>query len=269
MVMKIKSVKLEDKVIYDPVTHSIYKIDDGGSQTTLPIPASLCLFMLLENKGEVVSHRDLLAFAWESRGMMVSPNTLYQNMSVLRKALGASGISDDMIKTVPKRGFVIPEVFPVTFIYDQDEQPQNPEPDNKMQSDELTLPAPAALEKTLNFQGKYGAFAVACFAVFFVTWFISTYLGRDKIPQYIYPDYVKLENLEDCQVFRNYSLRENSFFTQFLAEINIKCGKEKWWYITNYPPSDQISLLRCSTAVDDKKTTNTSLCVSDFYNSID
>lgn len=268
----LKLYLLEDKVFYDPLTHSIYISDKVESQLTLAIPASLCLLSLLQHKGEIVSHADLLAFAWESRGMMVSPNTLYQNMSILRKALVSLGVSDEMIKTVPKRGFVISSAFPVEFIYEVDEVDEvddySPtitvdiiQPD---ETEEITTARLTHFRHSFPYL-RWGTLAVCCLIVFYFVYFLTKLWNEDIIPQYIGPDFTKVENIEDCQVYRNYSLRSDAFFTQFLADQKAVCGKEKWWYLINHPPSPQVSLLKCSHAMSEKRTDKASLCTSDFF----
>lgn len=271
--MDIKKYSLEGKVVYDPVTHSIIKIGDNDSLVTLAIPSSLCLLTLLQQQGEVVSHSELLAFAWESRGMMVSPNTLYQNMSILRKALVASGVSEEMIKTIPKRGFTIPASFPVECLYEaspaeaesdlvEDEKQPVPEVPPSASS---SFPRSVAGAVRITPLLRKVLFAAACCAVFAIAYGVSNQLGEDSIPAYIAPEFVKIDSVEDCQVFRNYSLRSNDFFKRFISEKAVSCGKEKWWYLTNYPPSLEVSLLRCSKPLDALTKEKTSLCTSDFY----
>lgn len=45
---------------------------------------------------------------WQSRGIVVSQNTFYQNISLLRKSLKKSGLSADIIVTVRSKGFIVP-----------------------------------------------------------------------------------------------------------------------------------------------------------------
>lgn len=271
--MDIKKFYLEGKVAYDPVTHSLDVIGATDSLVTLAIPASLCFFALLQQKGEVVSHNDLLAYAWESRGMMVSPNTLYQNMSILRKALASSGVSEEIIKTIPKRGFIIPASFPVECLYEEPTPEQAPAilQDESVAdvapSSSLPVPSsdPPTRDTTLPPVIRKALFAVVCCAVFGLSWLISHALEENTIPDYIAPDFVKIDNVQDCQVFRNYSLRSNGFFDRFITDKAVTCGKEKWWYLTNYPPSLEVSLLRCSKPLNDVSNEKTPLCTSDFY----
>lgn len=263
--MTIKIVYIEDKVVYDPSTHSIYSIDDDSTQASLAIPASLCFLALIQNQGDVVSHNELLSFAWSSRGMSVSQNTLYQNVSLLRKALESFGVTGEIIRTVPKRGFVIPTGFPIKII---DKTEADITADDSEQVINLTSPSDVYVplpEKWKTTKLSAFFFLLVCSVAFSLTYLISDYLNEDIIPVYIPPKFVKMESIGDCHVFRNYSLRENVFFTHFLSGINAACGKEKWWYLTNYPPGPQISLLKCTVDITAQTADKTSLCISDFY----
>ncbi|TDS84872.1 DNA-binding winged helix-turn-helix (wHTH) protein [Rahnella sp. BIGb0236] len=270
--MKIKAILLEGKVAYEPDTHSVYNVGDEKNQVTLAIPASLCFFDLLQKKGEIVSHDELLSSAWESRGMIVAPNTLYQNMSILRKSLISLGISSNIIKTVPKRGFVIPSDFPVEFIYETEntlpEKSQQEAFDKSKPPEVISAPPPEHTESVSRWVQNL-VLTLICGLVVYSSYLVSNYLGEDTIPQYIAPDFVKIKSMSDCQIFRNVSLEGDEFFTKFMTDKNLTCGKEKWWYLTNYPPSLQVSLLRCSKELNVKSSPTTSLCVSDFYSESD
>lgn len=264
----IKTIQLDDKVVYEPATHSLYKMGDRQSQVTLAIPASLCFLVLLQNKGNVVTHDEMLSFAWGARGITVSSNTVYQNLSLLRKSLESVGLPDDVIKTIPKRGWVIPDDFLVEFIDEFSGNISGSDEDNVIQNENF-LPSPPSSEhsndrRQKQFFFKFAFFSV-CSAVLYFSYQISNYLGEDVIPDYIAPDYIKIESTTDCHILRNMSLRTNDFFTKFISEQNLKCDNEKWWYIINYPPSHEISLFRCSGELDKTVTEKTSLCTSDFY----
>ncbi|GLR11080.1 hypothetical protein GCM10007905_38000 [Mixta theicola] len=44
---------------------------------------------------------------WRKHGMEVTVNTLYQNISILRKTLKRVGIDENIIITVPKKGITL------------------------------------------------------------------------------------------------------------------------------------------------------------------
>lgn len=86
--------------------------------------------------------------------MEVSPNALYQSISMLRKALLICGNSEDFIRTVPRRGFMLLGKVEITCTElknesssaqgENDPAPRQPEPEGNenvtIYPDELPLP---------------------------------------------------------------------------------------------------------------------------------
>jgi TolB-like protein/cytochrome c-type biogenesis protein CcmH/NrfG len=61
------------------------------------------LVFLIENRNRVVSKDDLIASVW--RGRIVSESTLTSRINAARKAVGDSGESQNLIRTVARKGF--------------------------------------------------------------------------------------------------------------------------------------------------------------------
>lgn len=61
------------------------------------------LLVLLENSGHVLTKKELMQQVWPDS--FVEENNLAQNISILRKALGAGKKGEHYIQTVPKRGY--------------------------------------------------------------------------------------------------------------------------------------------------------------------
>jgi DNA-binding winged helix-turn-helix (wHTH) protein len=77
-------------------------------------PSSRCLEILLKDQGTIVSHQLLYDNAWKNSVIETSPNTLYQTILLVRKALKfVSESSEDFIITVPRKGFVFNETIQV------------------------------------------------------------------------------------------------------------------------------------------------------------
>ncbi|WLI78595.1 winged helix-turn-helix domain-containing protein [Kosakonia sp. H02] len=75
---------------------------------TLTTPACRCLLLLLEASPNIVLQQDFFKKVWEEEGMLVPANTLYQNISIVRRGLRAVGDTDQkLIATVPRKGFQI------------------------------------------------------------------------------------------------------------------------------------------------------------------
>jgi TolB-like protein len=61
------------------------------------------LIYLIENRDRVVSRDDILAAVWGGR--IVSESALTTRINAARKAIGDSGAAQDLIRTLPRRGF--------------------------------------------------------------------------------------------------------------------------------------------------------------------
>ncbi|HGM5493267.1 TPA: transcriptional regulator [Serratia fonticola] len=73
-------------------------------------PSSRCLKIILEDPGSIVSHQQLYDTTWENSVVESSPNTLYQTILLVRKALKAvSESTDEFIITVLRKGFMFNE----------------------------------------------------------------------------------------------------------------------------------------------------------------
>ncbi|EMH4164821.1 winged helix-turn-helix domain-containing protein [Pluralibacter gergoviae] len=96
---------IDNSFIFNPSAHTLQKIDDIET-INLAVSASLCFTILIENQGQIILRHELLNSVWGSRGMNVATNTLYQNISLLRKSLTRLGVDTAMIQTAPRRGFL-------------------------------------------------------------------------------------------------------------------------------------------------------------------
>lgn len=111
----MSKVFLINKLIaFYPEKNLLVNTSNGENKQILGEPSSRCLEKLLEVAGSIVSHQSLYNSAWENSVNETSPNTLYQTILLVRKALKVvSESSDDFIITVPRKGFVFNEKIKV------------------------------------------------------------------------------------------------------------------------------------------------------------
>ncbi|MCE5397555.1 winged helix-turn-helix domain-containing protein [Klebsiella oxytoca] len=101
-------------IAFYPDKNLLVNTSNGENKQILGGPSSRCLERLLEVAGSIVSHQLLYDTAWENSVNETSPNTLYQTILLVRKALKVvSESSDDFIITVPRKGFVFNEKIEV------------------------------------------------------------------------------------------------------------------------------------------------------------
>ena len=86
-----------------------------GERIILNTPTARCLELLIERQGLVVSRDDFLEEVWGTKGIVVSHNTFYQNISLLRKSLKKTGLSDNIVVTVRRKGFTLSSDVVITY----------------------------------------------------------------------------------------------------------------------------------------------------------
>ena len=74
----------------------------GAAQTIEPQVFDL-LVLLVSRAGDLITHDDLIATVW--KGRIVSDSAISARISAARAAIGDSGSRQQMIKTVPRKGF--------------------------------------------------------------------------------------------------------------------------------------------------------------------
>lgn len=109
---------LENLVVYRPSDCIVYLCDEPENYVRLTMSVNRLLLYLLQHRGESVSRDEILCEVWEKYGFAASNNSLNQNVSVLRKTFNTLGITNDVIKTIPKIGFIIPPELLITQLDD-------------------------------------------------------------------------------------------------------------------------------------------------------
>ena len=99
----LKKFIIDDEIIFDPRQHTLMKTSDPDESITLNSPASKCLNVLLTHKG-LVTHNELYEKGWSDSPQEPLPNTLYQNILLIRQAFRKLSSKDtDFI--IPGQGF--------------------------------------------------------------------------------------------------------------------------------------------------------------------
>lgn len=259
---------IDGTLVYHPHTHIVHALNNEHNRVTVAVPASLCLMLLIKRQGIIVSQSELLDVAWNTRGINVSANTLYQNIFLLRKALQKVSGSATIIRTVPKRGFIISNETEIAYA---DEMPQPAplvnvdtiephiiEEPAKLPDAVTHVPPPVSSFKTLRLSMAILLLFVACAVSTF-------YLSSRQLPSFSFERYDLAMRLDDCKIYRNASLRRDAFFANFIAYHQLKCGKAKWWYLTNNPPSERVSLIKCMAPIDKATGAKKGFCMSSYY----
>jgi DNA-binding winged helix-turn-helix (wHTH) protein len=284
---------IENTLRFNPTAHTLHSIE-SNERITLAIPASLCFILLIKNQGRIVTQAELLHNAWGERGMNVTPNTLHQNISLLRKSLNRLHVNGSIIQTIPKRGFMIADDTTIlarhiesdpgseddsgTNVEENVNNPHQPpavksiapqQPDPEPPRDNLSTSPPVNEDQFAPriFSGirfsdtQKGTCRVAGFAslLAIVLLVYVYYFPQTSAPFF---SYTELATPGTCKVFRNDDLRFDEFFINFMQEKHISCSDGQAVYITNHYPSSRTSLIVCRHPITSSKK---SFCTSSYY----
>lgn len=104
---------INGEVEFNPATSSLKPLNDPDNIIELNSPAARCFLLLISKQGEIIGQQEFMAEVWEKNGIYVTPNTYYQNISILRKGLKKAGLEDDIIVTVPRMGLTLISEIPI------------------------------------------------------------------------------------------------------------------------------------------------------------
>lgn len=111
---------INNDVTFDPESNVLYSKADNKKVNMLT-PSGQCLLILLENKGNIVSKKDIYEFVWERYGLTATDNAFYQTVLYLRKNLKEAGLLAEIVKTVPRKGVLVPSSVQVDKVDPQQE----------------------------------------------------------------------------------------------------------------------------------------------------
>lgn len=266
-----KSYLINNVVIFHSEEHRLMPVKGhNGVETSLNIPASRCLLLLIERKNTVVSKEDLFDKAWEQRGTYVTANTFYQNISLLRKALKSVGLPEEIIKTVPKRGLMLGKDVVITP-FTQDVGPKNSVIIEQQRETEqvsalstpLSTSASEALVPTDKKSGdthnsRRGV--VISTLVFFAIALTFTLLIKE--PKKLLDGYKKSDDVNGCSLYVPDKERDVAKYVNFINNNKIACNaNSSILFMTIDKTSEYTSIIRC----DSTQITQDSHCDSTFY----
>lgn len=106
---------INNDVTFDPESNVIHSKINNKTVNMLT-PSGQCLLILLENKGNIVSKKQIYEFVWERYGLTATDNAFYQTVLYLRKNLKEAGLLAEVVKTVPRKGVLVPSTVQVEKI---------------------------------------------------------------------------------------------------------------------------------------------------------
>ncbi|NNS09031.1 winged helix-turn-helix domain-containing protein [Erwinia sp. JH02] len=90
---------------FDSINGLLKLIDNDNSTIQLSRPGSRLLTELITHCGKTMTREELLRLVWEEHGLRPSGSNLSNHISLLRKTFSQLGMTENIIITIPKKGF--------------------------------------------------------------------------------------------------------------------------------------------------------------------
>jgi DNA-binding winged helix-turn-helix (wHTH) protein len=246
---------IESKIMFIPEKLCLVHTD-SHEQIKLKPTASLCLLLLLRKHAEIVTQNELLAFAWGESHRQVSFNAFYQSILSLRKSFLQMNVEKQIITTIPRKGLIIQPEITVEIIQD----PVVVEP----QAETLLPQIPAETAAEIPGKQKKARLNLAEVIIIMFTIFISGVLLYPRVfSENYFSGYVSAKKYDgQCHYFFNDDASNHIRHEEFIKEHPEMCSDDKFLYLTAYPETKNISVILCSTSMEQS---HDNACQSIYY----
>lgn len=243
-------------VEFHPAASTLRDLNNPEQVVVLNSPAGRCLLLLIERAGSIVTQQECMDIVWQRRGMMVSPNTYYQNISILRKGLKKVGFETDPIITIPRIGLTLASDTQITI---KETQLPSAEPDAPVQTvqEEVSVPQPVApaVKRRIWLQG-----VLLGLLLFISVVVISHSRAHDN---YFVDGYRFTTMMGECRLYFARDIEtphDRDKALSYAAPFKDECSSYPWVYISGYTLLPRASVIRC-----DRAMTEPNRCMSDYF----
>lgn len=258
---------INNNIKFNPDTNKLTSLSKPELIVTLTTPASRCLILLLESAPNVVSQKQLFEFVWAEDGMLVPTNTLYQNISIIRRGLRAAGETEEQIViTVPRKGFQIDSHVMIykgeePIISDETVIKNNPKEDCVNYDHKINDLIPHSTEKN-NIFISFILFVLSLFFGFFLFQMVTS----SESSKNFFNDY-KINKIEGgCHFYsKNFDIKKQGNFTKYkniILKTGIDCKKYPWIYFPTSSSTPAISAIACQKPYEKKSNAD---CITLYF----
>lgn len=257
-----KKYLINNFVEFQPSNNLLLCYTEPVRSVVLPLPSARCFTLLLE-RGDLVPHKEFYPYVWGKDSDQIMPNNLYQNISLLRKALRSIAPDGEAwVVTVPRKGFKLAPSVGVEVKQSEEQEPYPEAPDampvitsgkKSSPSDYLSLSLPQ-LFKLCGY-----LFLVALAAVCFLV-----------VEQYTYKESRFADNFffyksyGFCELNINKIARAPYIHEKFLSFIIQDCSRSPYIYITAYSILPVASIITCEKPISYNKPNCDSFFVTEL-----
>lgn len=256
---------IADAVIFCPMENTFKSIANGVEFPIL-VSASECFLHLIKNHGVLVTKGALMQIGWEQYGLHVSDNTYYQNILTLRKGLRQCGIGCEVIKTVPRKGLLIPnsiKVIPlssdVPVVQEAPEAPEAPEVQEvqEVQASISTISSqdqisarpvekvPVQTHVLTHYPESLRIKRIKHFAFSLLALTSLIVGGGLFLPECYSSTFHNIGNINGCRVNINENKSAEDDFYKFNAKDPVRCQGNEVVYFSTFQFIPRVSVMKC------------------------
>lgn len=254
---------INNLVEFHPADSTLKDVNNPQSIINLNSPAGRCLLLLIERKGMIVSQQDFYEIVWESRGMLVTPNTYYQNISILRKGLKKAGFISDIIVTVPRVGLTLSSDTKI-IIKDDNPDSVNLVEESAAGGEDYALRPERHTLPIFNNENKDKSHPILLIFVFlFLLIGTGIIIFNEVHVNNFFSNYDLQKTISGCHIYIAQHIKnenEKSQAMRYAETFLSDCQKYPWVYIDKYPRLPRTSVIRCERTMKEPN-----LCLSDYF----
>ncbi|MEB7540281.1 winged helix-turn-helix domain-containing protein [Pantoea anthophila] len=276
---------------FHPAASTLRNLNAPEKVVVLNSPAGRCFLLLITRNGSIVTQQEFMEIVWEKNGMLVSPNTFYQNISILRKGLKKVGLTDDPVVTIPRVGLTLAsgtdikmrssesgtamnqedahiinegtsaQALPAQFSLAQSSQANNLPPKAEQSDEELPeKPLPETARRKVPS-------SLLLWSMTFIALILLMLIMKINNPatssRSHFTEYPLLADAGQCHVYiadKDASAEERRKTLSLVEKLNSSCSHYPWVYVTHYALLPRTSVIRCNKPMIKKNQ-----CISEYY----
>ena len=279
---------INDNIEFRPGEKKLISANNPEMNVTLTTPASRCLQLLLEASPEVVLQQDFFKKVWEEEGMLVPTNTLYQNISIIRRGLRAVGETDRrLIATIPRKGFQIDSNVKISRQTETEAMPAHITNSDNDAALPVYLPGENALSDTSADEKTSAPFAtqpskqqnvwqpgwilsaLILFIFFVAGIFIMHFIWHLNNEPDFFDSYALVTKENGCHFYSKDDAHDNDSLFQknkaLIKKSGLSCQHYPWIYFPTTKTSPTLAALVCKNKIT---TTDAPGCISLYFRGV-
>lgn len=236
---------INDEIIFNPERRVLYRADDETNVENLNTPTTKCFLLLISRNG-IVDQATIYSYVWGENESMITPNNLYQNISLIRRALSKLSPGLNLIKTIPRIGFSIDTEIKIEKISSEKKWRQEHDKDRNEARNEKRL---SLSEVPKNIEKKTPSHRQIIISLFMLSAIISIIFVSSTSRQSPYfLNYQSFLNKDGCNIYTSITTKRDIRFVT--DELIKKCEVTPWQYVSYNNAFSDISVISCKRPLD-------------------